>query len=231
MGNLGGFAPATAGDAAAPRTSGNVAAESQFESTEPLGGPSGARQRRLRAGLRPWSWTTYVLTSLIPLQGWTAVLITLTSSATSVVALTSAKARHGMVQLAAISALGACRWVLAVGSVTIAGGHIWYSITSLIQGRPAHRGDGRGPAAAFHQPKKSARARSSARSTSTPCSDCSSPWLYSLIDRIESGGFFEGQCRPGGGDFLFFSYTTLTTTGYGDLVPVGTSAGWSPASR
>ena len=27
--------------------------------------------------------------------------------------------------------------------------------------------------------------------------------------------------HPHGSDFLFFSYTTLTTTGYGDLVPAG----------
>ena len=45
-------------------------------------------------------------------------------------------------------------------------------------------------------------------------------WAYGLIDRIEGGGFF-GQVPTEGGDFLFFSYTTLTTTGYGNLVPVG----------
>ena len=29
------------------------------------------------------------------------------------------------------------------------------------------------------------------------------------------------MAHPQGSDFLFFSYTTLTTTGYGDLVPAG----------
>ena len=45
-------------------------------------------------------------------------------------------------------------------------------------------------------------------------------WVYEAIDRIEGGGFF-GQAQERGTDFLFFSYTTLTTTGYGDLVPSG----------
>ena len=45
-------------------------------------------------------------------------------------------------------------------------------------------------------------------------------WAYGTIDRIEGGGFF-GDVPTDGSDFLFFSYTTLTTTGYGDLVPVG----------
>ena len=46
-------------------------------------------------------------------------------------------------------------------------------------------------------------------------------WAYGLIDRIEGGGFFGAGVASKGSDFLFFSYTTLTTTGYGDLVPVG----------
>ena len=46
-------------------------------------------------------------------------------------------------------------------------------------------------------------------------------WAYGAIDRIEGGGFFGAGVATKGSDFLFFSYTTLTTTGYGDLVPVG----------
>jgi hypothetical protein len=46
-------------------------------------------------------------------------------------------------------------------------------------------------------------------------------WAYGLIDRIEGGGFFGETVQVQGGDFLFFSYTTLTTTGYGNLVPAG----------
>ena len=46
-------------------------------------------------------------------------------------------------------------------------------------------------------------------------------FAYGTIDRVENGPFFEGVANPHGGDFIFFSYTTLTTTGYGNLVPAG----------
>ena len=46
-------------------------------------------------------------------------------------------------------------------------------------------------------------------------------FLYGMVERIQGGPFFEGVAHPSGSDFLFFSYTTLTTTGYGNLVPGG----------
>ncbi len=48
--------------------------------------------------------------------------------------------------------------------------------------------------------------------------------IYSTIDRFQGGEFFSGVAHTQSGDFLFFSYTTLTTTGYGDLVPAGQPA-------
>ncbi len=42
--------------------------------------------------------------------------------------------------------------------------------------------------------------------------------LYVTIDRSQAGPFF-AEGGTGTGDFLFFSFTTLTTTGYGNLVP------------
>ena len=46
-------------------------------------------------------------------------------------------------------------------------------------------------------------------------------FLYAFIARVQSGPFFEGHPGTGDSDFIFFSYTTLTTTGFGDLVPGG----------
>ena len=46
-------------------------------------------------------------------------------------------------------------------------------------------------------------------------------FVYGALDRMQGGAFFEGVPHPQGSDFLFFSYTTLTTTGYGNLVPGG----------
>ncbi|MGA8219459.1 MAG: ion channel, partial [Solirubrobacterales bacterium] len=46
-------------------------------------------------------------------------------------------------------------------------------------------------------------------------------FLYAAIDRVQSTPFFGSGVNVKSGDFLFFSYTTLTTTGYGNLVPAG----------
>ena len=44
--------------------------------------------------------------------------------------------------------------------------------------------------------------------------------LYVMIDRLQSGPFFAAEAGSHTGDYIFFSFTTLTTTGYGNLVPV-----------
>ena len=47
-------------------------------------------------------------------------------------------------------------------------------------------------------------------------------FVYGTIDRIQGGALLRRAiAHPGGSDFIFFSYTTLTTTGYGNLVPGG----------
>ena len=46
--------------------------------------------------------------------------------------------------------------------------------------------------------------------------------LFATIGSLIPGPFFEGYPQASANDYLFFSYTTLTTVGYGDLVPVGT---------
>lgn len=46
--------------------------------------------------------------------------------------------------------------------------------------------------------------------------------IFSLVDALSPGEFFvEHSSERPASDFLFFSYTTLTTVGYGNLVPVG----------
>lgn len=45
--------------------------------------------------------------------------------------------------------------------------------------------------------------------------------VYGAIHRLGTDPFFQGHPGAEGSDFVFFSYTTLTTTGYGDLVPAG----------
>ena len=47
-------------------------------------------------------------------------------------------------------------------------------------------------------------------------------FFYLAFSRWDHSEFFTGVAHPRASQFLFFSYTTLTTTGYGNLVPAGT---------
>ncbi len=46
-------------------------------------------------------------------------------------------------------------------------------------------------------------------------------FFYLAISSVSHTPFFTGQQQSTVNDYLFFSYTTLTTVGYGDLVPAG----------
>jgi hypothetical protein len=46
-------------------------------------------------------------------------------------------------------------------------------------------------------------------------------FLFIALGRLNSGEVFAGVPSVSSSDYLFFSYTTLTTTGYGNLVPSG----------
>jgi hypothetical protein len=43
--------------------------------------------------------------------------------------------------------------------------------------------------------------------------------IYGIVAALSTGVFFSGVPRPAVSEFLFFSFTTITTTGYGNLVP------------
>ena len=47
-------------------------------------------------------------------------------------------------------------------------------------------------------------------------------FFYFAVGRWSDGEFFTGVAESRSSDYLFFSYTTLTTTGYGNLIPAGT---------
>lgn len=47
-------------------------------------------------------------------------------------------------------------------------------------------------------------------------------YIYAAIGSLNAAPFFAGHSHATINDFLFFSYTTLTTVGYGNLVPAGT---------
>ncbi len=46
--------------------------------------------------------------------------------------------------------------------------------------------------------------------------------FYLAVGRWTDSGFFTGVAEARSSEYLFFSYTTLTSTGYGNLIPAGT---------
>ena len=161
--------------------------------------------------------TTYVLASLLENHGWPAVLLMVTASATSVISLTSSAARVSVVRAAI--ALSSLAVLLAVISA-VSGNRAWLSAGSLIQVVLLAVAS----LAILRRVVTSAevgfRTILGAISVYTVLGILFT-FLYGTIARLQGGAFFSGVHHPSGSDFLFFSYTTLTTTGYGDLVPAG----------
>ena len=161
--------------------------------------------------------TTYVLTSLLSNHGWSAVVLCLATSATSVVGLTSSHARPTLVR-AALWLSGLTILLAAVGAAS--GDRTWLNLASLVQIGLLTVA----MAAVLHRVVTTAEVGSrtilGAISVYTVLGILFT-FVYGTIDRLQGGGFFEGVAHPQGSDFLFFSYTTLTTTGFGDLVPGG----------
>jgi hypothetical protein len=161
---------------------------------------------------------TYVLASVISNRGWPAVLLTAVMGATSVVALTSSHARpafvHRVLWLAGLA-------VLLAAISAASGGRHWLSAANLINIGLLAVAMGSVLRRVVTSETVSSRTIGGAISVYASLGILFT-WAYGLVDRIEGGDFF-GHVAGGvqGSDFLFFSYTTLTTTGYGDLVPAG----------
>jgi hypothetical protein len=159
----------------------------------------------------------YVMASVISNRGWPAVLLTAVIGATSVVALTSSHVRATFVRRVLWLA-GLAVVLAAISAVT--GGRHWLSAANLLNiGLLAVA-----MAAVLRRVLTSENV--SSRTIGGAISVYASlgilfTWAYGLIDRFEGGGFFGEAAGIRGSDFLFFSYTTLTTTGYGNLVPAG----------
>lgn len=160
---------------------------------------------------------TYVLTSLLDNRGWTAVVLMIATSATSIVALTSSHSSAGAVRGAIlVSGLTILLGIVAAAS----GAHVWLNIASGIQITLLAVAMGAVLRRVVSTAEVGSRTILGAISVYTVMGILFT-FLYGTIARIQSTPFFEGHPDAGGSDFIFFSYTTLTTTGYGDLVPAG----------
>jgi ion channel len=161
--------------------------------------------------------TTYVLTSLLSNRGWSAVVLTLATSVTSVIALSSADARAGTVRAAVwLSGLT----ILLAAVAAIGGGRTWLNLASVVQIGLLTVAMGAVLRRVVTTAEVGARTILGAISVYTVLGILFT-FLYGMVERIQDGPFFEGGMHPESSDFLFFSYTTLTTTGYGNLVPGG----------
>lgn len=160
---------------------------------------------------------TYVLTSLLSNRGWSAVVLTVATSITSVVSLTSSHAGARLVR-AAIWLSGLTVALAAVAAITE--DRVWLNLASAIQITLLTIAMGAVLKRVVSTAEVGSRTILGALSVYTVLGILFT-FLYGTVDRIQGSPFFEGVPHPAGNDFLFFSYTTLTTTGYGDLVPGG----------
>jgi hypothetical protein len=160
---------------------------------------------------------TYVLTSLLSNRGWGAVVLCIATSATSVVGLTSSHARPALVRTA-LWLSGLTIGLAVIGAAS--GERIWLNFASLIQIALLTVAMGAVLRRVVTTAEVGSRTILGAISVYTVLGILFT-FIYGTIERIQGGNFFEGVAHPQGSDFLFFSYTTLTTTGYGNLVPGG----------
>jgi hypothetical protein len=159
---------------------------------------------------------TYALASLTSFAGWSAVGVLALGCTGAAVGLASAGAGTVIVRLAA---------ALAAGSVTLAvlaelsGERAFLAVAALTQALLLASAAAAVLRAVLGALEVNFRTILGAISVYMIFGLLFTS-LYVAIDRLQAGPFFSiGE--PQTGDFIFFSFTTLTTTGYGNLVPDG----------
>jgi hypothetical protein len=158
---------------------------------------------------------TVVFASLLPGTGWGAVLTVVACNMTALVALTTSRAPMARVKraigvLAVTSGLAALSAVLGIDSLlalAYCGAVLLLAVamaTVLVSVVTVQHVD--------------SRTLLGAVSVYTSMGVLFT-FAFKAIDRFQPGPFFGSETAEQTGDFVFFSYTTLTTTGYGNLVP------------
>jgi Ion channel len=161
---------------------------------------------------------TFVLTMTLPPEGWGGRAVAIAfAGLTAVIALTSSNVRVGRVQLAigaAVIAVVAASLAKAVSSDALLGvAFIIVSLLLLIAAVTILRRVLRAIEVDF-------RTILGAISVFTLLGLLFG-YLFLALGRLKGGEVFAGAPHAQARDFVFFSYTTLTTTGYGNLVPAG----------
>lgn len=158
---------------------------------------------------------TYVLASLTHFSGWSAVALSAVGGASVVVALGSSGAGPRVVRPTIVAvAVEVC--LALVGA--LGGGDGFYAAAGLLQTLLLIVATFWVLRVVLTEAEVSFRTILGAISVYMIFGLLFSS-LYTALDRLHSPFFAEGG--TGTGDFIFFSFTTLTTTGYGNLVPAG----------
>jgi hypothetical protein len=160
---------------------------------------------------------TYVLASLLANRGWEAMILCAATSFTSLIALTSSRARPRLIR-AALWLAAATTLLAAIGAIS--GSTIWLNVATVGQVGLLTVAMGAVLRRVLTADRVGSQTILGALSVYAVLGILFT-FVYGFVERVQSGPFFEGHPHPAGGDFLFFSYTTLTTTGYGNLVPDG----------
>ena len=160
---------------------------------------------------------TYVLGSLTPVDGWGAVFTTVVASAAGVVALASANARLSRVRVAA--GFAGVSVICSIVSAT-SGGRTLLGVSGLITAFLLLIAAGAVLRTVLNASEVGFRTILGAISVYIIVGLLFS-FLYVAIDRIQGSPFFGEGTTIHDGDTLLFSFYTLTTTGYGNLVPAG----------
>jgi len=159
--------------------------------------------------------STYVLASLTEYRGWWSVATTALTCASALVALASSRARLLVLRIAAVVAIVAT--VLAIVSAA-SGNDAARGISALLQMLLLLVAAGSVLRDVLTQLEVGFRTILGAISVYIIVGLLFT-FLYVGLDSLQSGPFFASESGSTAGDFLWFSITTLTTTGYGTLVP------------
>ena len=159
---------------------------------------------------------TFVAESLISFHDWGAVAITTLASLSATVALHSARARHDVAMWGGRIAVLA---ILLSIAGAIVGGRGFLGAAALLQVGLLSVGAFAVLRAVITEARVGFRTILGAVSVYITLGLLFS-FLYVAVERIGGDPFFGAGAQVETGDFAFFSMTTLTTTGYGNLVPV-----------
>lgn len=158
---------------------------------------------------------TYVLASLLDNEGWPAVVEMAAGTATGVLALISSRApapvRHAAL---ALGVLALC--LGALGALT--GGRGWLTAGALIEVTLLAAAAVAVLTRVVTEDQVSTRTILGAISVYAILGLIFT-FVYATVERVDGDPFFGTLPNAQSSDFIFFSFTTLTTTGYGDLVP------------